>query len=198
MKIKVTRKSSYDVWYNDRVGEEFEVLKTLCDRYWVRAEPSSEYLREAGAKGYSFNGQPLYVSFEHSEKVETIQDTYLKMQEQWVEDNDVKGGTVVKVLRKANDNELGWRNSWTESMSGNIGKELAVQYVSGGGGIAAAQIGERNRLYPFFVLEVIQPPKEPTIEEKYEALKELIGEVEADYVGIYRRPSLANLFAEVK
>jgi len=56
---------------------------------------------------------------------------YKAMQGAMVEAMDLKVGDTVKVLRKANDNELGWRCSWNDSaMDRTVGSNYKVDTIS--------------------------------------------------------------------
>jgi hypothetical protein len=61
----------------------------------------------------------------------------------------IKKGDTVKVLRAAEDHEMGWKNAWIKSMNACIGKEYEVKKVSQDEEFYLGGVG----WVPFFVLE---------------------------------------------
>lgn len=64
----------------------------------------------------------------------------------------IKKGDSVKVLRKAEDKEGGWRTFWVPCMDSFVGKTLTVLEDKGKYGFGLSD----HYTYPFFVLELIQ------------------------------------------
>ncbi len=75
-----------------------------------------------------------------------LQAAYLTLQKA----SGIKAGDKVKVLRKASDYELGWDNTWDESMDEMVGKEYAVSNVADCG----IEVSDAGCSLPFFILEV--------------------------------------------
>ena len=77
-----------------------------------------------------------------------LQAAYLTMQNAC----GIKVGDKVKVLRKAEDNEMGWKNNWSESMNKYINDDIySVAHIN--------ELGihlDTYRAFPFFVLEKIE------------------------------------------
>ena len=71
----------------------------------------------------------------------------------------IEVGDTVRVLRKAERREMGWQNSWWESMNGSVGKSGIVAGVYCHG----IRIEGINcpLLYPFFCLELISKGEAP-------------------------------------
>lgn len=76
-----------------------------------------------------------------------IKEAYKVMQEA----SGIKVGDRVKVLRKAEDCEMGWEYGWLGSMDERIGEVLFVD------GIKDNAVRTNKGYFPFFVLEVIEP-----------------------------------------
>ena len=82
--------------------------------------------------------------------------SYSERAKKWVEANDIKVGDYVKVTRKANENEHGWKGLWLDDMDESVAKTLMVKDI----GICDNNIGlEDDYYYPYFVLEKIELPK---------------------------------------
>ena len=82
--------------------------------------------------------------------------SYSERAKKWVEANDIKVGDYVKVTRKANENEHGWKGLWLDDMDESVAKTLMVKNI----GIYVYTIGLENGFYyPYFVLEKIELPK---------------------------------------
>ena len=82
--------------------------------------------------------------------------SYSERAKKWVEANDIKVGDYVKVTRKANEHEHGWKGLWLDDMDESVAKTLMVKDI----GICDNNIGlEDDYYYPYFVLEKIELPK---------------------------------------
>jgi hypothetical protein len=79
----------------------------------------------------------------------TEPESYLKRQNEWIKENDVKVGDEVKVLRIANEGENGWPTYWAMDMLtvGDVSKIDRFSY-------AGCILGDEY-VYPFFVLEKV-------------------------------------------
>lgn len=86
------------------------------------------------------------------------QEAYLILQEA----SGLKIGDTVKILRRANNYEMGWENIWDiPAMSNYIGIESKITDINGNGIVL-----NNDYAFPFFVLEKISSakPKDPIIE----------------------------------
>lgn len=104
------------------------------------------------------------------EKVMPIEKSYEERQNEWIKENDIKVGDIVRVTHKATDNEYGWCNVWASDMNPTVGKEFRVSpdqdYRYGIALDTENFIGEDYQ-YPYFVLEKVVSKKESTpVEEK--------------------------------
>lgn len=80
---------------------------------------------------------------EESQAYETLQNA-----------SGIEVGDTVKMVRLAKSYELGWRNSWQESMNNSLGKEFKVTSIRGECGI---NLGDPSCCdYPFFVFEIVK------------------------------------------
>ena len=73
----------------------------------------------------------------------------------------IEVGDTVKILRKAQKNEMGWASYWDETMNKSIGKTFVVTEIRDEKGIYNPS---NYCTYPFFVLELVRKgDKEITI-----------------------------------
>lgn len=86
---------------------------------------------------------------------------YQEGQTYWVAANSVTRGTRVKVLSKANEGDEGWPDDWVNGMTETVGTEMTVSDIDDVWGIELDGLN----VYPFFVLEIVQPPT-PAIESE--------------------------------
>ena len=82
--------------------------------------------------------------------------SYEECAKQWIEENNLKEGDCVKVLRKAKDFESGWDATWNDLMNKSVCKILKITEVRFCNGHIILEDGYR---YPYFVLEKVEPPK---------------------------------------
>jgi hypothetical protein len=87
--------------------------------------------------------------------------TYKERQKQWLEENGIEVGSIVKVTRTAETCQDGWRTFWEPSMNELVGQEGEVSVVD------AHTLGILVRFengdlwyFPFFVLEPASPVRE--------------------------------------
>lgn len=71
----------------------------------------------------------------------------------------IKEGDTVLVLRKAEDNEQGWDNSWVGDMNDMIGKNYKVREVTEGGFQLQTPAQRFTLGFPYFVLRKIKVKK---------------------------------------
>ena len=98
-------------------------------------------------------------------------------------------GDTVRVLRKAQDKEMGWGTVWASPMDKSIGQTLIVGSIYGRRGFGCIPDGY---VFPFFVLELIRKaePESPLpqsildiidngfgYEHEKEAIKKLVEEI---------------------
>ena len=76
---------------------------------------------------------------------------YLKGQKEFIEKNSLKVGDTVRILRAAEDDEMGWNNSWMPEMDAFVGGAALVTKLDGEYGIQLQDGME----YPYFVLEKV-------------------------------------------
>jgi len=84
------------------------------------------------------------------------------------EASGIRAGDTVRVIRAANDHEMGWVNSWERSMDECVGHEFKVHSVSGD---IVLQMPDRDIYgFPFFALMLIHPkPAVIYLNEEYVA-----------------------------
>jgi len=85
-----------------------------------------------------------------------LREAYLKMQEKC----GIDEGDTVKVLRKAENYEMGWRTFWEESMNKTIGNKYKVRRKNGMVGFELDLGDTASWNFPFFVLELVEKKKE--------------------------------------
>ena len=98
----------------------------------------------------------------------------------------IKRGDSVKVLRRADDHEMGWENTWT--MDSSVGKTLTVSGDSGSGGL---QLSDSYN-YPFFVLELIRKK-----EAESPLPQSILGVINNERAFNYAGASIKKLVAEI-
>lgn len=81
-----------------------------------------------------------------------IEEAYLAMQEA----SGIEVGDVVKILRKATDHEMGWKNTWPCEMDEHVGQTEVVSDIAKGG----ITLDNHFFAFPFFVLEVVKKYEE--------------------------------------
>jgi hypothetical protein len=90
---------------------------------------------------------------DQEEEPMTLQDAYLAMQEA----SGIKVGDTVRVLRKAEDFEMGWSADWASSyMDKYVGETGVVKECDGGNGFRVQFPDGEDWHFPFFVLEKIK------------------------------------------
>ena len=78
---------------------------------------------------------------------------YNKLHDAIIKETSLKVGDTVKVLRKAKDYELGWRNSWSDNMDKHVGGEYEVVNVDRHTGI---RLVGGHFSYPIHILEIVK------------------------------------------
>ena len=86
----------------------------------------------------------------------SIYTKYMEAQNKFIKITNLKVGDRVKVLRKANNYELGWCNTWNLNMDKYIGKIYIIKEFFDNSGIV---LGDEYFHFPFFVLEKVEEPK---------------------------------------
>lgn len=85
---------------------------------------------------------------------------YSKGQEEWLSKNDIKTGTTVRVIRKAESHELGWCNNWAPEMDARVGKTGWADLIEGFGDYGiVVRFDDDNTdglAFPYFVLEKVE------------------------------------------
>ena len=77
-------------------------------------------------------------------------ETYAERQEAWVKKHGIKVGSKIKILRKAENCEVGWSVCWVPPMDNTVGTTGTIINIS----IYAIQVGSWN--YPYFVLKPVK------------------------------------------
>ncbi len=97
----------------------------------------------------------------------SVNKAYVEGQRAWIAKHNVEKGTVVKVIRVADNGELGWYNDWIDEMDSAVGGTYTVDRmpITGeddifeAGGIRLETIGSTSSFYdlmfPYYVLEVL-------------------------------------------
>lgn len=92
---------------------------------------------------------------------------YIKKQNQWIKENNLKTGDKVKITRKAKDYEKGWHNTWDSILDGEIGNinKIVVNESENDCGMGVYIKSLEGFWYiPYFVLEKVNSEGE---EKKY-------------------------------
>lgn len=77
---------------------------------------------------------------------------YKEKQANWLKTNKIKKGSLLKVVKTAENGEQDWTNWWTVNMTANIGKTGIVIATTSDGIYIDFDDGKRFQ-YPFFTLE---------------------------------------------
>ena len=91
--------------------------------------------------------------FNYSCLIVKKEEPYEERATKWIEDNGLKKGNYVKVIRKAKDHEDGWGGRWTKEMDDSVDKVLQVKSLND------YEYGiqlEDYKHYPYFVLEKVE------------------------------------------
>ncbi len=102
------------------------------------------------------------------------QELYKKMQALWVEENGVKVGDKVKVLRQFGEYELGsnvLRSKWKPEKADMIGHVFPISQIYDTS-ISINSPKDNRREFPFFVLEIVDQPRDPEVICKFFAKDE--------------------------
>lgn len=68
-------------------------------------------------------------------------NAYTKQQANWLKKHRLKVGSTVKIVKKAEDYENGWWNTWVESMDEEVGKEGKIVSIRNSDGIEVSVNG---------------------------------------------------------
>lgn len=81
-------------------------------------------------------------------------DVYIFAQQVFVERESLKEGTLVRIIRTAKDNEMGWNNNWISGMDETVGCSGTIQEISDLGIVVSVMnINAEKFTYPFFCIE---------------------------------------------
>ena len=94
----------------------------------------------------------------------------------------IEKGDTVRVIRKANDHEMGWMNSWIYTMDEYIGRTFVVSLEDNGNGF-----NFDGYSFPFFVLELVKKA-EKSIEVK----------LNKDYTAVVKHTKIMKNDTELK
>lgn len=84
------------------------------------------------------------------------EEPYPERAKKWIEENDLKVGDYVKIIRKVNDKDGFWNATWIDEMDDYVDKTLKISKIIESKGYITL---ENNCIYPYFVLEKVEPPK---------------------------------------
>jgi len=92
-----------------------------------------------------------------------IRKSYAERQAEWIERNDIKVGSRVRVTRAATTGEDGWGNVECPPIKEKVGSTCTVASFGGCGGIQL----QKSVYFPYFVLEPVTEPeyRKPTIND---------------------------------
>jgi len=154
-------------WVKDndiKKGDKVKVSYACVENGWEHLLPEmNKYIgkefrvKRVSISGIILDGDSGMHMYPYSMLVK-VSMTYRERQDDWVKDNDIKIGDLVKILRKAGTREDGWKNSWIPSMNSRVG-EIGVVKGFGclGEGIRIEVFNDKSSIcdYPFFVLEKV-------------------------------------------
>lgn len=86
--------------------------------------------------------------------------SYAERQAKWLADNGINKGDKVRIVRKADDLEEGWESRWNPDMDEAVGKVGTVSCLYSNFsecGIEVDVLDVGQFLYPYFVLEKVEP-----------------------------------------
>ena len=87
------------------------------------------------------------------------EEPYSERAKRWIEENNLKEGDYIKVLRKTEPHENRWGNVWVKEMSNYIGKTLKVLAINSLSGLISLKCNDIGYKFPYFVLEKVEEPK---------------------------------------
>lgn len=98
-------------------------------------------------------------------KPKVYNTTYIENQRKWVNENNIKVGSKVKIIKKADSEECGWGAYWNSFMDDSINEIGTITMISDDGfiniGIQVYLENEGNYyFYPYFVLEKVKDKNE--------------------------------------
>ncbi len=86
-------------------------------------------------------------------------ERYIRKQVEWVLDNNIQKGDLVRIMTSAKNYQDGWPNIWESRMSLYVGATGTVNAVAPGRGIQV-KINNTSYYYPYFVLLKMTNPEE--------------------------------------
>lgn len=132
-----------EAYYSDNPTECLEYANN-DDKYHLERFNSIE----------NYNCPFIFGDFNYSCLIVKKIEPYEERAKKWIEDNGLKKGDYVKVIRKAKDHEDGWDGFWTKEMDDSVDKVLQVKSLND------YEYGiqlEDYKHYPYFVLEKVEP-----------------------------------------
>lgn len=98
-------------------------------------------------------------------KPKVYNTTYIENQRKWVNENNIKVGSKVKIIKKADSEECGWGAYWNNLMDDSINEIGTITMISDDGfsniGIQVYLENKDNYyFYPYFVLEKVKDKNE--------------------------------------
>ena len=87
------------------------------------------------------------------------EESYSERAKKWIEENNLKIGDYVKILRKTELYENRWGSFWVDEMSDYIGKVLKVVGINSIDGLIILECDDTSYEFPYFVLEKAEKPE---------------------------------------
>lgn len=104
--------------------------------------------------------------------IEKKEEPYSERAKKWCEDNDLKEGDYVKVVRKDENKDDVWRSYWDIKIDETIGKTLRVGLINLTEGRIYLELDDILLEYPYLVLKKVEPePKYVPFESKEEFIE---------------------------
>ena len=85
--------------------------------------------------------------------------SYEERQAEWVKANNIKVGDKVRITRKCESHENGWKNAWVSLMNSEVGKVLEITREPEKRGIFLGGEYFGGAYFPYFILEKVEEPE---------------------------------------
>lgn len=110
------------------------------------------------------------------------EEPYSERENKWIEENDLKNGDYVKVLKKAESYENGWNAAWVHTMDNWVGKTLKVLEINPINSSICLECNDAAYCFPYFVLEKTEKlePKYVPFESTEEFIKAFYSHTQPD------------------
>lgn len=97
-------------------------------------------------------------------------DEYKLNQAKWAAKNSIHNGSKVKLVRAAKSRECGWNNTWEDTMDEYVGMIGTVVYTEDHDDSFGIEVEFYDKFIwdiPYFVLELVEKPQEPSYKPSY-------------------------------